>query len=411
MEKSRKLYLRALETYNSGKIEKALKYCDKSIGINIKNSAALNLKGLILYIKGDLLSAQGVWKTNYNLNNDLVSQKYIKDTLDDTKLYDIYISALENIDELKINEALELLLACKKSDFNSLNVDNSIAYCYLKIGDYDSALEYINKVLKIDSNNMTAKENIKLIKDYNYIKTSKKNNKVIFISTASIGIVLIASILINLGIKSNLFKKNTKQDSKLKVAIGDSKNEAKNQNLVLKEAAVIFPYEEIKKSIDDEELNKLYDFMLIWQDKTSNTNDKILISKAADLLSSKGVKYFYDEGIKLVEVKDYKNALVTLQKAYNLGEKSYLFQHILYFMGTCSENVEDQESAIKYYEKYDKLFENGNYESTVLYNISIIYNNLNDKKAKEYAEKLLKLYPQSIYNNEKINSIINRKYD
>lgn len=409
MEKSRKLYLKAVEAYNSKKIEKALKYCDKSIAINIKNSAALNLKGLILYIKGDLLSAQGVWKMNYNLNNDLVSQKYIKDTLADNKLYDLYINALQNIEELKINEALEFLFECKNSDFNSLNVDNSIAYCYLKIGDYDSALEYTNKVFEIDYNNRTAKDNIKLIRDYNYVKINKKNNKAIFITIASIGMILITSILIIFGIKSNLFKKNIKQNSKLPIIVADTKKETENKNLVIREKTEIFPYEEIKKDIDDEEFNKLYDLIEIWKDKASNTNDKILIAKGSDLLNLKGVKYFYDEGIKLVEVKNYKSALITFNKAYNFGQNSYLFQHILYFMGTCSENIGDQESAIKYYEKYDKQFENGNYESTVLYNISMIYDNLNDERAKEYGRKLLKLYPQSIYNNEKINNIINRK--
>ena len=54
MDKSQKKYIKALDNYNNGYIDKAIKLCEESISINIKNSAAINLKGLLYYLNGDL---------------------------------------------------------------------------------------------------------------------------------------------------------------------------------------------------------------------------------------------------------------------------------------------------------------------------------------------------------------------
>ena len=54
MDKSQKIYNKALDKYNKGYIGKSMELCDESISISIKNGAAINLKGLLLYLKGDL---------------------------------------------------------------------------------------------------------------------------------------------------------------------------------------------------------------------------------------------------------------------------------------------------------------------------------------------------------------------
>ena len=47
-----KLYSKAIKYYEEGKLEKALLQCEEAISLNLRNSAALNLKGLLLYLKG-----------------------------------------------------------------------------------------------------------------------------------------------------------------------------------------------------------------------------------------------------------------------------------------------------------------------------------------------------------------------
>lgn len=132
MDKSSKLYNKALKKYNNGFIDKAFELCEESISLNINNSAAINLKGLLYYIKGDINSCRGLWKMNSQLNKDRVSEKYIQDSSNDEKLLELYNTASILIKELKINEALILLKQCEKSHFNYINVNNYLALCYIK---------------------------------------------------------------------------------------------------------------------------------------------------------------------------------------------------------------------------------------------------------------------------------------
>ena len=64
IQKAKKFYLKAKKFYDSGELDKAIEYCDYSIGENIKNPSALNLNGLILYLKGDIESSKKIWDLN-----------------------------------------------------------------------------------------------------------------------------------------------------------------------------------------------------------------------------------------------------------------------------------------------------------------------------------------------------------
>ena len=70
-----KLYSKAIKYYEEGKIEKALLKCEEAISLNLRNSAALNLKGLLLYLKGNLDEAVATWKINSDFNDDEILQK------------------------------------------------------------------------------------------------------------------------------------------------------------------------------------------------------------------------------------------------------------------------------------------------------------------------------------------------
>lgn len=105
MESSKKLYLKALDEYNKGYINRAIELCNESLSININNSPAINLKGLLLYLKGDLNGAKALWKINIDLNKDSISKRYLEDSLEDDIRNNLFKNASKLIKEGKIDNA------------------------------------------------------------------------------------------------------------------------------------------------------------------------------------------------------------------------------------------------------------------------------------------------------------------
>ncbi|MCC5424862.1 tetratricopeptide repeat protein, partial [Clostridium botulinum] len=137
--KSRKIYTKALDNFNNGNIDKALDLCEKSISMDLKNNFAINLKGLLYYLKGDLISCKNLWKMNYHTNKDTVSYKYLQDAKLDEQFLKKYANAITLIKNNDIEGAIDLLKQCEKTDFNHINVCNNLAMCYIKLGKYNNA--------------------------------------------------------------------------------------------------------------------------------------------------------------------------------------------------------------------------------------------------------------------------------
>ena len=102
----------------------------------------------------------------------------------------LYVNALDLIKQFNISGALEILKQCENSHFNFINVNNHISLCYIKQGEYDKALHYINEVLKVDKKNTQAIMNKKTLIEYGNLKR-EINYKKIFIVTASIFLIII----------------------------------------------------------------------------------------------------------------------------------------------------------------------------------------------------------------------------
>lgn len=430
MDKSKKLYIKALDKYNNGYIDNAIELCEESISMDIKNAASINLKGLLCYLKGDLDSAQKLWKMNYGVNKDGVSERYLNDSGKDKEKLKLYTAALDFIKELKINEAQNLLQKCTESDFNYINVNNHISVCYMKRGQYDKALEYVEKVLTVDRTNIMAKEIIKTLRNSGAAKknTHKINSRYILIFLACLSVCIIASTTYIKLKKSNsqvsikkLFsmtlnkEKETPKNAVKQESSADLKSKNEKDAKIQKDKIVqskiqneIFPSDKVKGYIESKNFEAIYDEHTKWKDKAISVNDKVILSKAADLLKNEGVSYFYEKGCTYSNNKDYNNGKAYLLKAYEIGKESYLYPHIIYMTGNDFYLSGDVENAIKYYTQYDQEFSKGNYEDTVLYNLAIMYKDIDKSKAKSYAEKLLEGYPQSIYNNSISRSIANR---
>ncbi|MCH5139073.1 tetratricopeptide repeat protein [Clostridiaceae bacterium UIB06] len=221
-------------------------------------------------------------------------------------------------------------------------------------------------------------------------------------------IALLGSTFIgyNKFIKGNKNLSNTKESAKK--APNKVTTEVKKDKVEPKKIEKdIFPSDKVKSDIESKNYLDLYEEVVKWKDKNVPDNDKVILSKAVELLKSEGVEYFYNKGCTYMNNNDYNNSKIYFTKAYEIGKESYLYPHIIYMTGTAFYSSGDVENAIKYYKQYDQDFSSGNYEDTVLYNLAIIYKDTDKSQAKAYAQKLLDKYPESIYNNSVIRGLTN----
>ncbi|KEI18518.1 tetratricopeptide repeat protein [Clostridium haemolyticum] len=413
MSKIKKLYTKAFTKYERGYIDDAIDVCEEIISLNMKHRPSINLKGLLYYFKGDLQSASTLWKLNYEVNDDQVSKKYLEGLKEDEKIFSVYVSAIDHMRKNRFKDALYLLIRCKESDYNRINVDNNIATCYIKLGEYKKAVEYVNRVLEIDvKNSIAIKNKKKLIKQgirKNFVKHNKSN-------LVCISAVLV--LLIGVGIANkDFFVRNIK---KIYINYAEEENilnskpkQLKNKIIDKNATKVIvnekFPIDELNKALEIKDFNKIYIIVRSWKNKKLDINEKTVFSKAEDILKDEGVKYFYNTGREYVEANNkWDVAIDNLKKAYDYGKDSYLYGHILFMLGVSYQNEKDVKNALKYYIEYDNKYPNENYIQEVLYRTTILYKNVDLNKAKEYGKKLLTNYPECEYSNSKIKAIVSK---
>lgn len=410
MDKSRRLYARALKIYNQGCIYKAINLCEESISLDASNVAALNLKGLLYYLNGDLERAQKTWKINARVNKDSVAQKYLEDSKKDKVNLEKYINAVNAVKNLKINEALELLKMCSESDYNCINVNNYKALCYIKKGEYIKAQECIDKVLSVDKRNSMAKKNIKMLAEYDFTGKGYNFRK---IGKTILAVVIIVIFIggISFGVKSIITREKIKASNDKKVnSVNVKKTQiSKEKKKPSKENIEKFSAGTMQEYINNKDFESMYNYFEKWKDKNLSGTDKELVQNAAQILSGdEAVEYFYNSGYSLINSQDYEKARSGLYKAYQFGSNNYLYPHIIYLLGLSYNSTDDKASAVKYFNEYDENFSSGDYEDAVLYDLVIIYKDTEIAKAKMYAQKLTKNYPSSIYNNSIVNSVINQ---
>lgn len=437
MDKSGKTYVKAMNKYNDGYIDRALTLCEKSISLNITNAAALNLKGILHYLKGDLDNAKKMWNINYKRNNDEVSKKYLKDSIKDKERLQLYINALEKIKELNITGALELLKQCENSHFNFINVNNNISLCYIKQGEYDKALHYINEVLKVDKKNNEAIMNKKTLIEYGTLKR-EINYKKIAIAAASVFLVVVIIFfgktfmynvkkLSTTGIKKiqngiSLIKNKDKEETKNLVK-SDSKKaeeitnntEVQKQNESKKEEKPIeskpqeikeFPRKQFSESVKNNNMEQIISYVSEWKNADLDMNDKLLMVKGEEIIKNSGVVYFYEKGVSYMKDKKFIDAQKYFLYALPYSKDNYLQDDIIYMLALSYKSISDFENAAKYYELSLKQFPGGSYTEEVLYNLIIINKDIDIDKAKGYAEILVKKFPKSQYNNTIVKKIL-----
>ncbi|MGH4140456.1 tetratricopeptide repeat protein [Clostridium sp.] len=413
MDKSGKTYVKAMNKYNDGYIDKSLALCEKSISLNVTNAAALNLKGILYYLKGDLENAKRTWNINYKRNNDKISKKYMKDSLHDVEKLKLYASSLELVKAFNISAALEILNQCKNSDFNFINVNNLISLCYIKQGEYDKALSHIEKVLKTDKKNTEAIMNKKTLINYGNLKR-EINYKKIFIGCAGV-LVIISLILLSKGyiyklknistMGTNKIEKSTelvRRGSSVSIEKSTEKKPIENKTIDIPK----FPKELLAESIKNNNMEQIVGYLNEWSKVDLDMNDKLLMVKGEELIKSNGIVYFYEKGIENMEDKKYTEAEKYFLYGLPYSKDNYLNEHIIYMLAVSYKSSSDFEKASKYYKDYLKQFSKGSYTEEVLYNLILINKDLDKNKAVGYAERLVERFPNSQYYNTIVKNIL-----
>lgn len=383
-KKDNKIYEKALKLYNNGYIDKAIDICEMGISRDLSNSKLLNLKGLLLYLKGDLEEAVALFKTNRHFNNDDISSSYLKDIEKDYERLDLYNKAVECINNFEIDEAIELLVLCTESDFNSINVNKYLAICYLRKGDYLKSHENLSKLIEIDKVNVYAKEINKKLNSALEIKDSSLIKKII-----PVAVLIILSIFITIFIKDKGSNKYNEDNIKAEevqnnIEVNNSHNE-NNSNQTNDE------------NVNNEEVTNEN------REETSEKEDK---GQEIEVLSEEQIKESYIKASSYYEDNKIEEAKAVLEKILPSAEKSHLRDDIMFLLASTYENINDVDKAINYYDSYIEEYEGGSYIQEAYYRAALIYKDRNNEKSKTYALKLKDNYPNSIYNNSKIKEII-----
>lgn len=424
MKDTKKIYDKAITYFQQGKINKAMDNVELAISMDMKNSPALNLKAMLLYLKGDIEGAETTWKINKDFNDDTLAKSYLKDLEEDTARKVFYDQALRFIKEMKIDAALELLDKCRESDFNAINVYNALSFCYIKKGGYERANAYIDKVISIDAENPIAKDNIKILREFGVAKKSGSKLKPIITSIMVI-VLLSGGFLVykykiansdmvnknsnvaveNKEIPSIVAEKNTEEEIiKEEVQKKEEPKEAPKE-----EQKALFNVKELEGLINVNDMNGVYSILKQNDKNKLDLNEKAIYEKGEQLIKTRGVEIFYSKGSECFTNKDFTNAKSEFLKAYDYVDNGYLRPHIIYFLGLSYEKKGDNENSLKYYEQYVNENGRGDYSEEVLYKLANIYYNINKEKAKTYAIKLNEEYTDSMYNNSTIRNIINSK--
>lgn len=417
-KKIKKVYDKAVKYYQSGDLDKALKICEKNISNDIKNAALLNLKGLILYQRGELNKAITTWKVNADYNKDMMAQNYINDAYYDKDSGEIYIYAEKEMRNLRVDSAIRMLNKCTKSDFNCVNVNSALAMAYQRKGDFEKASEYAEKTLKVDKNDARAlkiKKDLKtggLSTDYVYEGESHKLRNIfiillVLIIIGSVSYFIFIKYFVKPDKKQNADNVNITEDIDPQVNSAEDDNKENSDDDKKNEEKTAFDKQKVLSFIDNKDFNSLYTALENTNESQLSADEDEVYKNAVKMLKTEGVKNFYDNGRQYYNNKKYDDAVNELKKAYEYKDGNYLAQHIIFYYGSSLLEQGKNDEALAMYNEYYGNYPNGSYIEGVLYQLTLLNSGVDDAKSKTYAKALISKYPQSTYINNTIRQIAN----
>lgn len=262
-------------------------------------------------------------------------------TIDIKEQYTLGVEALNNY---QYQKALDHFYECHREETQNKQYLQKLAFCYMKLGDFNEAKFSYNSLLKKDSMNVNAWSNLGAIyeKELNYSKASDCYQELLEIDSTN----------------SFYFRQNALMSLRLKEPIRAMAYFSQAHDLNRKDLVVINQLSslllQIRQPIAAEEIiNKGV--------KLAPDNLKLLYTKA-DILHHK---------------KDYKNVVVTISHAMSLRDTSQYYQKMI---GAAYLHLEQFDSCI--YHLNEVVRKRGASELTH-YQLALAYKGIGDLEQSE----------------------------
>ncbi|MGL4847833.1 MAG: tetratricopeptide repeat protein [Clostridium sp.] len=167
----------------------------------------------------------------------------------------------------------------------------------------------------------------------------------------------------------------------------------------------------MQTAISGNNFNEVYTLLSKAPESDVPAAEKVEYTAGLKFMQDTGVQSFYDQGMTDYTNKNYQAAIDSFQKGLKFAGDNYLAPHLTYFIGASYSALGDHDKAVEYYKLYLKNFPNANiYNSGCLYILAkYYYAQHNIPEAQTYAKELQQKFPNSEYNNDDMQTILNAK--
>ena len=381
---SYKKYNNALDLASKNYITSALDNIEKALELNPKDVDILNLKGLLKLLKCDFSKSFESFYTAMCYGNNELSRKYVdKLSSDEFNVFlRRYNHSIRFINEELNQESIHILDNIIEEDPDLIEPYVILALLYDKLNNTKKKDVYLEVLKQIDKDNPLIYDNNKDIKKDNNKKSKKAN--------VLIPVLVVGGLIFGIGgyLSINKIKSLNNQIEKQTIALN-------NQS----------------KELDDksEKLEQINKDLIEANEEIKQKNEALEDAKIKEIMSSDEITiYNYAMGLK--KAGKYEEAIKYLKQIIKNGKTKKYISEAIYQVAFLSEKIKNYDDAYSYYEKYintytpeDEYYDDAFYQLGMLY-----YENGNLEKAKQTFYGLRSEVPNSIYNNSKVNEILNK---
>lgn len=387
MEELLKYYREGMGHFAEGSLDKAISYLRMAAAEGIDKPEVNNAIALTLIYKGEFEEAYKIFLDSNIKFKDEISQRYLSNIDKLNSCIEKHNLSIDLIKQDKYEEALDHLLFIRNTGFRTINDDILICFLYCIKKEYKNCKEVLEEIHSIN------KEEIFYYKMKNYL--DKRSYLRLNIYVASIAIVIIFSLIILPRSNNNTYKAQGKNINIKQVAGDKSKNIDSNYKILANLASDIMKEDLYDFSINDKNLDV----------SKLDEQSKKMYNQLNVKYKSKAEMYFYKNGLELYKSGKYKKAYDYLLIAEENMKGDYLDEHIIFYLAKSAKA--SGNGGGKYYREYVSRYPKGCYREESLYDLAMInYENNNKKEAQKYASIISEEYTNSMYNNDKIRSIL-----
>ena len=381
---SYKKYNNALDLASKNYITSALDNIEKALELNPKDVDILNLKGLLKLLKCDFSKSFESFYTAMCYGNNELSRKYVdKLSSDEFNVFlRRYNHSIRFINEELNQESIHILDNIIEEDPDLIEPYVILALLYDKLNNTKKKDVYLEVLKQIDKDNPLIYDNNKEIKKDNNKKSKKAN--------VLIPVLVVGGLIFGVGgyLSINKIKSLNNQIEKQTIALN-------NQS----------------KELDDksEKLEQINKDLIEANEEIKQKNEALEDAKVKEIMSSDEVT-IYNHAMGLKKAGKYEEAIKYLKQITKNGKTKKYISEAIYQVAFLSEKIKNYDDAYKYYGKYintytpeDEYYDDAFYQLGMLY-----YENGNLEKAKQTFYGLRSEVPNSIYNNSRVNEILNK---